>query len=170
MNPLQVDLKIRQATLADVEALVSFNRALAWETESRQLDERTLRAGVSALLDNPQRGFYLVTEVMVPPMTVIGQLMVTHEWSDWRNGMFWWIQSVYVHPDWRRQYVFRQLYVHVINLAKAKSNVVGIRLYVEQTNTIAQKVYVHLGLTQSPYRMFEEEFVLPVSQEDGSDG
>ena len=96
-----------------------------------------------------------------PADQVIGQLMITFEWSDWRNGFFWWLQSVYVHKDWRRRGVCKQLYGHVVRESERRGNVAGIRLYVEQDNAIAQTVYRRLGLSPPPYRVFEKDFVLP---------
>ena len=153
--------RIRQATITDLESLVNFNTALAWETEGRRLNKLTLEAGTKTLLENSQRGFYVVAAVETPTSMIIGQLMITYEWSDWRNGEFWWIQSVYVHPDWRRQGIFHQLYAYILDKIKDKPQVAGIRLYVEQTNKTAQTAYTHLGLVQAPYHIFEQDFVLP---------
>ncbi|NKB81788.1 MAG: GNAT family N-acetyltransferase [Nitrospirales bacterium] len=161
MIPSHPNLRVRPATLTDLACLVSFNAALAWETEGRHLDTTTLQAGTQALFDDPQRGFYLVAERHVPTPTVVGQLMITYEWSDWRNGTFWWIQSVYVHPDWRRQHVFRQLYDHVFEMTQDKPHIAGIRLYVEQANKTAQLVYTHLGFTQAQYHIFEHDGMRP---------
>ena len=161
MTPLHPSLRIRQATITDLESLVNFNTALAWETEGRRLNKLTLEAGTRTLLENSQRGFYVVAEINTPILTIIGQLMITYEWSDWRNGAFWWIQSVYVHQDWRRQGIFHQLYAYILDMIKDKPQVAGIRLYVEQANKTAQTAYTHLGLVQAPYQIFEHDFVLP---------
>ena len=148
-------ITIRRATKADLERLVGFNAAMARETEDKDLDLDSLRAGIAALLEDDSLGFYLVAEV---GEQAAGQLMVTMEWSDWRNAHFWWIQSVYVAAEFRRQGIFRQLYKHVEAKARAAGNVCGIRLYVERTNLRAKEVYVNLGMTHSHYDMYEVEF------------
>jgi len=150
---------IRLATEDDLESLVRFNTALAWETEHRRLDLQRLTPGVQAVLNNPHRGFYVVAEAMTKAR-VVGQLLITFEWSDWRNGVMWWIQSAYVQKDYRRQGVFRLLYNHVLNQAQTEGTVAGVRLYVEQDNLIAQQTYESLGLAQAPYRVYERDFVL----------
>lgn len=152
-------LFVRPAAIEDVESLAAFHAALAWETEGKRLAEDRLRLGTRAVLEDPTRGFYLVAEDRTSPK-VIAQLLVTYEWSDWRNAVFWWIQSVYVQVEWRRKGVFRHLYQYVLNAAKERGGVAGIRLYVESENTIAQGVYEKLGLTMTPYRIFEDDFVL----------
>jgi GNAT superfamily N-acetyltransferase len=155
-------LHVRQARREDVETLVRFNVALAWETEGRRLDEARLRRGVLAVFDTPMRGFYMVAELLhQSPGLVIGQLLVTFEWSDWRNATFWWIQSVYVDPAWRRQGVYGKMHEVILEQARRRDDVCGLRLYVEQANTIAQRVYEKVGLTLAPYRMYEVDFVLP---------
>jgi len=150
---------IRPGRLGDVERLVAFSQAMALETEGRRLDERRLQQGTRALLNSSDHGFFLVAE---QPQTsqVVGQLMITYEWSDWRNALFWWIQSVYVDPAWRRQGIFRRMYAHVIEQAKADPGVCGVRLYVESANHIAQDVYRRVGLKPSSYAVFETDFVL----------
>jgi ribosomal protein S18 acetylase RimI-like enzyme len=160
MNPAQ-ELTIRRADTDDVDALVGFSSAMAWETEHRRLDGARLREGTQALLSTPSLGFFLVTEARISERcVVVGQLMVTYEWSDWRNGVFWWIQSVYVDPGWRRQGVFRRMHDAALSQAKADPKVCGIRLYVEQDNQIAQTVYRRLGLSLSHYKIYEQDFVL----------
>ncbi len=157
----QISVSIRAALLPDLDSLVQFNAAMALETEARTLEQTRLRAGVQAVLENSARGFYLVGEVQESQKTlVVGQLLITYEWSDWRNANFWWIQSVYVHEGWRHRGVFRALYQHVNDLARARHDVCGVRLYVEQENVGAQKVYGKMGLTDTPYRMMERDFVL----------
>ena len=146
-------ITIRSAEPSDRDALVAFNQAIARETEDRELNEQTLRYGISALLADEHLGFYLVAE---DAGRVIGCVMITREWSDWRNGVFWWVQSVYVDAEYRRQGVYRRLYQHVHSLAK-DHNVCGFRLYVERDNTIAQQTYTNLGMNETPYRMFEQE-------------
>jgi ribosomal protein S18 acetylase RimI-like enzyme len=154
MRELQPNtITIRPATCKDIEVLVEFNCLMAWETEQTELARRMVTAGVQALLDQPQRGFYLVAEQLG---RVVGALMVTTEWSDWRNGVFWWIQSVYVRGDCRRQGVFRQLYGDVQQRARTDPQVCGFRLYVERNNAIAQQTYAAMGMTETAYRMFEQ--------------
>ena len=146
-------IKIRVAEKSDLASLVTFNQLMAWETEQKTLDESILCKGVAALIADNNKGFYLVAE---QDKKVLGSLMVTSEWSDWRNGVFWWIQSVYISPDFRRQGVYAQLYTHVKNLAAQQQNICGFRLYVEKENLIAQKTYESLGMGQSHYLMYEE--------------
>ena len=128
---------------------------MASETEGMALNEDIVRPGVAAVLDNDSLGFYLVAEIDGNPA---GQLMVTYEWSDWRNGLWWWIQSVYVRPEHRRKGVYTALHRHVSQAAQAAGGVCGIRLYVEQENTIAQQVYQSLDMYHTRYHMYEVEF------------
>jgi ribosomal protein S18 acetylase RimI-like enzyme len=152
---------IRRAQPADIEVLVGFSASMARETEGRELDPQRLRAGTQSVFDDPARGFYLVAEVGGALRgAVVGQLMITFEWSDWRNATFWWIQSVYVSPDWRRQGVYRQLHRAVLKEARQNPQVCGVRLYVERENHVAQSVYSRVGMTQTRYQVFEEDFVL----------
>ncbi|KAB8335808.1 GNAT family N-acetyltransferase [Scytonema tolypothrichoides VB-61278] len=147
---------IRLAKPDDLDVLVEFNRAMARETEDKDLCLDILTAGVETLLKNPILGFYVVAENQ---NKVTGSLMVTTEWSDWRNGIFWWIQSVYVHPDFRRQGIYRQLYEFVKEKARNQQNelrICGFRLYVEHQNTVAQKTYEALGMKDTGYMIFEE--------------
>ena len=146
-------INIRVAQPADVKLLVKFNQLMAWETEQKQLDEDILTKGVSALIVDENKGFYLVAE---QNDIVVGSLMVTTEWSDWRNGVFWWVQSVYITPDFRRQGIYAQLYAQVKILAAQQHNVCGFRLYVEKENLIAQKTYESLGMQPTHYLMYEE--------------
>ncbi len=143
--------RIRRATVADEETIVRFNREMAWETEHIRLDESVLRAGVRAGLADPAKGFYTVLELAGE---VVGQMLVTFEWSDWRNGFFWWIQSVYVRPDARRGGVFRALFEHIRAEAIANPEVIGLRLYVERANTRAQAVYRNLGMVEAAYNLY----------------
>lgn len=147
----QTALRVREGTMTDINVLVEFNAAMALETENKTLDPRTLSAGVAAVLAEPRRGFYLVAEA---ERDVVGCLMITYEWSDWRNGDWWWLQSVYVRPDYRRGGVFRTLYDEVERLAKARPDVVGVRLYVERDNKRAQQTYTSLGMREEHYRLF----------------
>ena len=150
-------LRIRPAYPREIATLVEFNRALAQETEARALDPVRLRAGVEAVFAEQTRGtYYLALEGEEP----LGGLLVTSEWSDWRNGVFWWIQSVYVVPAARRRGVFRRLYAHVLERARANPEVCGLRLYVDHENRSAQEVYRQLGMHAARYRFFELDFVL----------
>ncbi len=152
---------IRPASQDDLEIIVMFNAAMALETERRQLDLATLRQGTLALLESPGYGFYILAELPEDKRyKPVGQLLITYEWSDWRNGAFWWIQSVYVEPNRRGQGVFRAMHDHILVRAKADSRVCGLRLYVERENRRAQTVYQRLGLTPSAYTVFEQDFVL----------
>lgn len=145
-----MDLHIRRATPADAATVAEFNARLAWETEGKRLDPRTLAAGVAAVLADPAKGFYTVAE---RGGEVVGQVLVTYEWTDWRNGWYWWVQSVYVRADARRGGVFRALYRHLEAAAEADPAVVGLRLYVERENTAAQAVYRSLGMAEEPYHL-----------------
>jgi ribosomal protein S18 acetylase RimI-like enzyme len=126
---------------------------MAKETEGMDLMPDVINAGVSNMIKNSQMGFYLVAE---EDNAIQASLMVTTEWSDWRNGLFWWIQSVYVQPKFRRKGLYSKLYKKVKNLAEAESNVCGFRLYVEHENLVAQQTYRTLGMDKTDYQMFEE--------------
>lgn len=147
--------RIRSATPADADSIVQFNAAMAIETESRQLNRDVLRRGVQALLMDPRLGEYLLAEW---EGRCVGQLMITYEWSDWRNCLFWWIQSVYVHPDHRSAGVYRALHRHVEQRARSTPGVGGIRLYVEKENSRAQAVYARLGMKETSYRLYETDW------------
>ena len=152
---------IRPATVDDVATIVGFNAAMALETEQRRLDLDRLREGTLALLTHHQYGFYIVAETSVEAgRTAVGQLMITFEWSDWRNGVFWWVQSVYVTPEWRRRGVYRTMHEHIAAQAKEDPRVCGIRLYVEQQNHRAQTVYRRVGLIPAVYTVYEQDFIL----------
>ena len=150
-----MSIQIRPATESDVAVLAEFNQAMAWETEHKRLVSETITGGVRSFLARPDYGFYLVAEI---ESRVAGCLMVTFEWSDWRNGLFWWIQSVYVHPDFRQQGVFKTLYRTVETQAREAPGVCGLRLYVEQDNATAQETYRAMGMGETAYRIFETEF------------
>lgn len=151
-----VRIQIRRAQPKDLETIVAFNARLAEESEGVRLDWARLRSGVEALLRDETRGFYLLAESDGSP---IGQLALSYEWSDWRNGLFWWLQSVYVRPEYRRQGVLNALYERVLELAKGR-NVCGIRLYVERNNLGAQAAYRRLGLEPTVFEMYERDFVI----------
>lgn len=145
-------MQVRPATLADIDTICEFNVRLASETEGKTLDAATIRAGVSALVRDPAKGQYFLAEM---DGRVVGQLAFTFEWSDWRNGWFWWIQSVYVHRDARKNGVFKALFEHLKAHALAEKNVIGIRLYVEDENRVAQATYAKLGMHWAHYRVME---------------
>ena len=144
---------VRDATAADARTLADFNRSMALETENRSLLPEVILGGVKAVLENPAHGFYLIAEVRGDP---VASLMVTTEWSDWRNGEFWWIQSVYVTRPWRRRGLYRLLYNHVKQRAARHPRVCGFRLYVERENQVARQAYAALGMGETPYTVFEE--------------
>ena len=143
---------IRPATRADIPALAAWNAAMAWETEAKRLDPEVLVRGVAGVFDEPRRGFYLVAE---RGGVAVGGLLVTYEWSDWRDGDFWWIQSVYVEPSARRGGVFRALHEAVVHRAR-EAGAVGVRLYVETENHRAQATYEGLGMQRCHYFMYEQ--------------
>ncbi len=149
------DVLIRDAEMHDLDTIVGYNRAMALETEDKHLDEAISHEGVKAALGDPNRCQYFLAEL---GGGVVGQTMVTFEWSDWRNGWFWWIQSVYVEPGARRKGVFSALYKHIRSLAKKRSDVCGIRLYVFHTNQHAQQTYRKLGMSLGDYVLCEDEF------------
>lgn len=148
-------LSVVHARPEDADTIARFNQQMAEETESKQLAWDSIRPGVEAMLTDPGLGFYLVALV---DDAVAGCLAVTYEWSDWRNGLFWWIQSVYVAPSHRDQGVFTAMYEAVKAEASGQHNVCGIRLYVEVDNETAQRTYFRLGMTETHYRLLEEEF------------
>ncbi len=154
MKEPQTEIRIRVADAGDVDALVDFNQAMAMETEAKELNRDVLIAGVNGLLSKKQFGFYLIAEDLSAGR--IGSLMVTYEWSDWRDGLFWWIQSVYVKPDFRRRGVYRALYEFVKEMSKDEPDVCGFRLYVEKENLVAQQTYEQLGMKPTQYVMYEE--------------
>lgn len=146
---------IRPATPADIPFLVDCNAAMALETEHKTLDRDVLMRGTQAVFDDPRRGFYLIAERDGHPA---GCLLITYEWSDWRNGDWWWFQSVYVTPAARRCGVFRALYAEVERRARA-AGAVGLRLYVERDNARAQRTYASLGMEEEHYRMLRKGFI-----------
>lgn len=150
-------VSIRPARADDAEVIADFNARLAADTEDLVLDRARLLAGVRAVLADPGKGFYAMVE---RAGGIVGQLLVTREWSDWRNGDFWWIQSVFVVPEARGAGVFRALYEHVDRLARERGDVCGLRLYVERHNERAQRTYARLGMQRTVYDMFETDYVL----------
>jgi GNAT superfamily N-acetyltransferase len=156
-----IKTKIREAKLGDTAIIADFNARMALETEQRRLDIDRVRDGVQALLSDPAKGAYFIAEVEADgATTIVGQLLITYEWSDWRNGNFWWIQSVYVEEKFRGQGIFRELYNYVDQLAKSRKDVCGLRLYVDAHNHSARKTYERLGMKRTNYELFETDFVL----------
>jgi GNAT superfamily N-acetyltransferase len=146
------NITYRDAHLSDGDAIVSFQIAMARETEDLDLDREVLARGVEAVFSDPQLGRYFIAE---SDSRVVASLLITYEWSDWRNGVVWWIQSVYVMPEFRRQRIYAGLYEHVKKIVDAESHVRGIRLYVDRRNTRAQEVYARLGMNGEHYQVFE---------------
>ncbi len=144
-------LQIRHARPEDAEVLRDYNLALALETEALALEPHIVLAGIRALLADPSKGRYFVAEC---EGRVVGQVMHTFEWSDWRNGMFWWLQSVYVHPDFRSRGVFTTLFQHLESLARMDETVCGLRLYMEHDNHKARSAYLRLGFSPAGYEVF----------------
>lgn len=147
------DFTIRPAIPGDTETIARFNRQMAEETEGKTLDLEVVQRGVQAVFDDSDRGFYLVAE---RDESIAGSLMITTEWSDWRNDTFWWIQSVYVRPEARRSGVYRALHRAVRRRARNAADVCGVRLYVERGNEAARETYEALGMTETSYRMYED--------------
>jgi len=161
-----MSIVIRAATAEDADFLAQGNTAMAFETEHKQLDAGVVSAGVHAALADPRKGLYFIAESNGQR---VGQLMFTHEWSDWRNGTFWWIQSVYVLPEARRNGVFRALFRHVEHLAQGDPSVCGIRLYVERENVRAQATYRHCGLHDAGYAVMEVDYTAAAHHNGGND-
>lgn len=148
------NIKIRIAEKADADLLVQFNQAMAFETEGKTLEHEKISNGVRGVFADAKNGFYVVAETT--NKEVIGGLMVTYEWTDWRNGIFWWIQSVYITPEFRGKGIYSMMYDFVKREAQKAGNVRGFRLYVEKENVNAQKVYEKLGMNETHYKMYEE--------------
>lgn len=163
MHANRVD--VRPASRSDLDTLVRFNQAIALETEQRELDAHQVRAGVLHVLNDPARGVYFVAE---RGGNVVGQMFITREWSDWRDGEFWWIQSVYVLPSARRSGVYRALHEHVEQIARRNERICGLRLYVEAENYAAQQVYERMGMHATRYRLYEIDWKSP--EKAGSGG
>ena len=146
----------RLAVAGDARTLADFNQAMALETEAKDLADGVALGGVEAALRDPVHGFYVVAET---GREVAGALLVTYEWSDWRNGRIWWIQSVYVRPGHRRRGVYRALHEFVRDRARSTGGVVGLRLYVERENATAQRTYAALGMGETLYLVYEETLI-----------
>jgi len=144
---------IRNAQTKDIKTIVNFQLAMALETETLHLNPDTVLSGVKSVLDDPTKGFYIVSK---KNDEVVASLMITLEWSDWRAQTIWWIQSLYVLPDWRQKGIYESMYKHLKDTMKNDSSIGGIRLYVNKTNTRAQKVYEALGMDGEHYRLYED--------------
>lgn len=147
-------MKIRRATIEDKDIIVKYNYNLAFETEDKKLDLDILAKGVKSILEDEHKGIYHICEI---DGKIVGQIMYTYEWSDWRNGTFIWVQSVYVNKEYRGKGVFKSLYNHVKSMCDSDENICGIRLYVEIENHIAQKTYKSLDMEKCNYYMYEYE-------------
>ncbi len=159
-----MSITVRSAGPADIDILVAGNVAMALEAEHKHLDPETVQRGVRAVFDDPALGRFFVAEVEA---NVVGQAMFTYEWSDWRNGTFWWLQSVYVAPVARRIGVFRALYRHIEDLAKADPAVCGLRLYVDRDNERAQRTYRNCGMADAGYLVMEVDMSGAVRRAEG---
>ena len=148
-------MKITQPGIEDINSLVNFNIKMAKETENKILNKKIVTKGVSEVLTDTTLGYYVIAK---NKNTILGSLMITYEWSDWRNGMFWWIQSVYVEKEYRLQGVYKQMYSYIKDKALKDNSCTGIRLYVEQENKIAQSVYTKLEMKETHYKLFEIDF------------
>lgn len=146
------DVQVREGRREDAATIIEFQVAMALETEEVTLDRDILSRGVTAIFDTPSLGRYFVAE---SDGRVIASLLITYEWSDWRNGMVWWIQSVYTLPEFRKRGVYAALYAHIRAQVEPNPNIRGIRLYVDNRNVDAQKVYARLGMEGEHYRVFE---------------
>lgn len=145
-------IEIRKAQIADCDSIVRFQVEMAWETENYKLDRETVIKGVESVLNNDRLGSYYVA---VADNSVVGSLLTTFEWSDWRNGTILWIQSVYVDSRFRKVGIYGTLYSHIKALVAAEASLKGIRLYVDESNQGAQEVYARLGMNGEHYRVFE---------------
>lgn len=150
-------IHLRPARPADRDVIAEYNRSIARETEGHDLAPETITAGVARILEDSNLGFYTVA---CSGERVVGQAMITYEWSDWRNGMIWWFQSVYVHPDFRRQGIFKSLCEDIVRRAREAGDVVGLRLYVESHNERARATYRSLGIVDAGYEVME---MIPLS-------
>jgi ribosomal protein S18 acetylase RimI-like enzyme len=148
-------INVRRAETRDLSRIADFNMRMAGETERKELNAKDVRKGVEAVLKDRGKGFYLVAETG-NSREIVGQLLVTFEWSDWRNKNFWWIQSVYVEPEARNQGIFTQLYRKLGDLADLEGQVCGFRLYVDRSNFAAKRIYESIGFRMTSYEMYEK--------------
>ncbi len=146
------EIIVRTTTLDDAPIISQFNQLMAMETENKTLPAEVIDSGVKRLMSKPEYGFYLIAEI---DKQTVGTCMVTTEWSDWRDGLFWWVQSVYVKSDFRKRGVYRAMYNQIKALAADQPDVYGFRLYVEKENIIAQKTYESLGMIATDYLLYE---------------
>jgi ribosomal protein S18 acetylase RimI-like enzyme len=147
-----IDLSIRKATPSDIPTLIRFQQSLAIETEGVNLDRETLESGMRAMFADPSKGVYYVA---VSGIDIVGCHMVTYEWSDWRNGMVYWLQSVYVKQDFRKHGVFRMMFSNLLMEVKNNPQIAGLRLYVDKSNQRAQEVYKAMGMNGDHYTVYE---------------
>jgi ribosomal protein S18 acetylase RimI-like enzyme len=147
-----ISVSVRKSTPADIDVLADFQQRLAKESENFSLDLNTVKKGILAMFDDPCRGTYFIAEV---DGVIAGCHSITYEWSDWRNGMVWWLQSVYVVEKFRKAGVFRAMFEHLQSIIKNDLQVVGLRLYVDKSNSAAQKVYASIGMNGDHYAVFE---------------
>ena len=145
------DLFIREARIIDADKIIGFQKKMAKETEDMSLDHEVINQGVYAVFADPAKGKYYVAE---DNSEVIGSLLITNEWSDWRNSFVWWFQSVYIEKSYRRRGIFKMMYNHIKENA-INNGIAGLRLYVEVENTTAQKTYEAMGMSSSHYKMYE---------------
>jgi len=145
-------INIRKATVEDIDCIAEFQRKMAFETETLKLDPEILSKGVSAVFSDPEKGFYLMAEA---EGLLVGCMMLTPEWSDWRNGWFLWIQSLFVEPGFRGKGIFKAMYRHVKSEVLKSGEYLGLRLYVVRTNEKAMAVYTKIGMDGSHYKLFE---------------
>ncbi|MEM3069039.1 MAG: N-acetyltransferase [Nitrososphaerales archaeon] len=155
---MKTDILIRKAEMKDAERIADFNILMARETEGKELDKSIVLEGVKAVINDSHKGFYLVAEKTSNSKEIVGQLMVTFEWSDWRNKCFWWIQSAYVDKRFRKRGIFSRLYEHIVKMANLRSDVSGLRLYVEKYNETAKQVYESLGFMKTSYEIYQIRF------------
>ena len=154
MERLNHWVNLRTADVHDIDNIAQFNSDMALETEGINLNKKDLRLGDAAVIADSNLGFYLISE---SEGIMIGQILITKEWSDWRNGSFWWIQSVFVETKYRRMGVYTEMYNMILEMAKKAHNVCGLRLYVDRDNVLAMQVYSHLGMVHSHYDLYEAE-------------
>ena len=145
-------VEVRRAKRGDIPYIIEFQKQMALETEDLTLDDQKIKKGVEAVFNDPEKGFYVVS---TSNSQIVASMMITPEWSDWRNGYFLWIQSLYVIPSFRKQGVFRNMYQFIKQTIVESSNYLGLRLYVEENNNTAIDVYMNVGMKGSHYKMFE---------------
>lgn len=149
---MDTKIQFREANVSDAESIVNFQLAMALETEDLALDKETCTLGVAEVFKNPNRGRYFVVQ---SESKVIASLLIVTEWSDWRNGEVWWIHSVYVLPEFRKEKVFTQFYEYIKSQVQADPKLRGLRLCVDKRNAVAQTVYCKLGMNNQHYELYE---------------